>query len=255
MPAAAAAGGAEGAAPAPSAGDADADADADTGGGGPVSEATYMYYVHVKDAAQTELGVAGQGRGWATVIKQGQAGGRRELDGFIPSGGDVAKGRMTLSAAWGICAADPRAMSFTYDVRTRGAAAVLAVFVDAGALCGRPPCAVDLPPHASADDLRRAAAAQLCPSVSLLWADSRIESEWGGHLTLLAIATIYNVPIWILSSLPGWVEPKRIEPHPEGGRARRKLAKGHTKDPIRLGHLHAFHFVSLEPEEESPHGG
>ena len=61
-------------------------------------------------------------------------------------------------------------------------------------------------------------------------------STWGDHVVLFAAANFFQTPIRIISSLD-----REIVVHPE-----------HTvadSTPLVLGHIHEFHYVSLQPKQ------
>ena len=62
------------------------------------------------------------------------------------------------------------------------------------------------------------------------------DGTWGDHVVLLAAANYFQTPIRIISSLD-----REIVVHPEHAVA--------DSTPLVLGHIHEFHYVSLQPRQ------
>ena len=62
------------------------------------------------------------------------------------------------------------------------------------------------------------------------------DGTWGDHVVLLAAANYFQTPIRIISSLD-----REIVVHPEHAIA--------DSTPLVLGHIHEFHYVSLQPRQ------
>lgn len=62
------------------------------------------------------------------------------------------------------------------------------------------------------------------------------DGTWGDHLVLLAAANYFQSPIRIISSLD-----REIVVQPDNA-----VADTH---PLVLGHIHEFHYVSLQPKQ------
>ena len=62
------------------------------------------------------------------------------------------------------------------------------------------------------------------------------DGTWGDHVVLLAAADYFQTPIRIISSLD-----REIVVHPEHAVA--------DSTPLVLGHIHEFHYVSLQPRQ------
>eukprot|EP00662_Eupelagonemidae_sp_cell21_P035192 gene35191-17694_t len=82
-------------------------------------------------------------------------------------------------------------------------------------------------------------------------------NEWGDHLTLLAMLTMYKAKGVVFSSLDSWGDaPKEFFP------LKRYLPLvdwegevsdgGKTDKELKFGHYHEYHWVSAEPEQAAP---
>ena len=63
-----------------------------------------------------------------------------------------------------------------------------------------------------------------------------MDGTWGDHVVLLAAANYYQIPIRIISSLD-----REILVLPDHAVA--------DTSPLVLGHIHEFHYVSLQPRQ------
>ena len=68
-------------------------------------------------------------------------------------------------------------------------------------------------------------------------------SEWGDHLTLLAVGSMHAAKIRVISSLESWERPQDFEPLDPDVRWNKVLT---------IGHYHEYHWVSLEPMAKAP---
>ena len=63
-----------------------------------------------------------------------------------------------------------------------------------------------------------------------------MDGTWGDHVVLLAAANYYQTPIRIISSL----DREILVPSDHAGV---------NASPLVLGHIHEFHYVSLQPRQ------
>eukprot|EP00660_Eupelagonema_oceanica_P007586 gene7586-17208_t len=67
-------------------------------------------------------------------------------------------------------------------------------------------------------------------------------NEWGNHMTLMGLASVYQVDIKVWSSLDSWDTPQVFPPF---------FGANAGNGTITIGHYHEYHYVSVEPA--APH--